>query len=142
MEKIHQVFGSMLKTKYLVNATFEAVDPCSDILASIIYAVQCVYHSTLQATPRQLVFGRNMFLDITFQTNYKEIWLRKKKLINFNNKPENTKLFQYDYKFSLYVYILSDINYRKLEGDKLGLFRITQVNTNDSVRIKIEIINE
>ena len=67
LEKIHQVFGSMLKTKYLVNSTFEAVDPCSDILASIVYAVQCVYHSTLQAKPRQLVFGRNIFLDISFQ---------------------------------------------------------------------------
>ena len=39
LEIIHQVVGSMLKTKDLANVTFDAVAPWSDILASIAYAV-------------------------------------------------------------------------------------------------------
>ena len=60
LERIHQVMGNMLKTKSLVEREFDVVDPWGEILASIAYAIRCSYHSTLQATPGQLVFGRDM----------------------------------------------------------------------------------
>ena len=71
----------MLKTKDLANVTFDAVAPLSKILSYIAYAVQLSYHSMIQATPGQLVFGHDIPPDINFQSNYKEMWLRKKKLI-------------------------------------------------------------
>ena len=71
IDRIHQVASSMLNTKDLVNVTFEAVAPWSNILASIVYAVWWSYNSTLQATPVKLVFGRDMIVDINFQPNYK-----------------------------------------------------------------------
>ena len=40
LERIHQVVGSMLKTKDLANVTFDAVFPWGEILASIAYVVQ------------------------------------------------------------------------------------------------------
>ena len=83
-----------------------------------------------------------MLLDINFQQNYKEMWLRKQKLINYNNKRENEKRVEYDCKVGHYGYILRDGNYRKLEGDKLVPFRITQVHTNGSVIIQGGIVNE
>ena len=97
LEIIYQVLGIMIKTKDMANVTFDAVSLMSKILASIAYAVQFLYHSTLQATPGQLVFGCDMLLDINFQTNDKEMWLSKKKLINYNNKRENSKRVEYDY---------------------------------------------
>ena len=69
-----------------------------------------------QATLGQLVFGCDMLLDINFQPNYKEVRLREQKLINYNNKRENSKRVQYDYEFSHYAYILWERNYQKLEG--------------------------
>ena len=87
----------MLKTKDLVKVTFDAVDPWSEILAYIAYAVQCSYHSMLQATTGQLVFGQYMLLDIKSKLNYKEMQLRKQKIINNNNKRENEKRVQYEY---------------------------------------------
>ena len=89
LDRIHQVVGSMLKTKYLTNITFVAVSLWSEIITSIAYSVRCSYHGTLQATPGKLVFGRDVCLDINFQPNYKEMWIRKKKLINYNNNREN-----------------------------------------------------
>ena len=77
LERIHQVISSMIKTKDLSNVTFESVALWSKILTSIMYEVWCSYHGTLQATHGQLLFGRNMILDIDFQTNYKEMLLRK-----------------------------------------------------------------
>ena len=82
----------MLNTKDLANITFDTVSPWSDIIMSITYEVQCSYHRTLQDTPGQLVFGCNMLTYINFQPNYKEVWLRKQKIINNNNKRENEKL--------------------------------------------------
>ena len=93
----------MLKTKDLANATFDAVAPWSDIFASMVYVVQCSYHSTLQATPRQLFFGRDILLDTNFQTNYREMWLSKQKLINRNNKRENENRVEYYYEVGHYV---------------------------------------
>ena len=78
----HQVVVSMLNTQYLANVMIDTVDPWKKILTSITYAVRFSHHSTLQATPGQLVFGRGMLLDINFQPNYKEMWIRKKNVSN------------------------------------------------------------
>ena len=92
----------------------------------------------------KLVFGCDILPDINFQLNYKEMWLRKQKLINNNNnnKRENAKRMEYNYEFGHYMYILRDGNYRKSEGEKLVLFIITQVHTNGFVIIQIGVVNE
>ena len=141
-EIIHPVVCSMLNTKDLANVTFDAVSPWSKIPASIVYEVRCSYHITLQSTPVKLVFGRDILLYINFQTNYKEMWLKKQILINYDNKRENAKRVEYDCEVGHYTYIIRDGDYRKLEGDKLGTFRITQVHTNGYVTIQQRIINE
>ena len=142
VERIHQVVGSMLKTNDLVNRIFDAIDPWGNILAAIAYAIRCSYHSTLQATPGQLVFGRDMLLDIKFDPDWTTIQQRKQKIINYNNKRENNKRVPHDYKVGDFVYIIKDGVYRKLEGDKLGPFPITQVFTNGTVRIQRDLVNE
>ena len=67
---------------------------------------------------------------------------KEEKLINNNNKHENSKQVEYTYEVGHYLYILSDGNYKNLEGEKLGTFRITQLHTHGSVRIRRVIINE
>ena len=57
-----------------------------------------------------------MLLDINLQPSYKDIWLRKQKLINYNNKHEDKKRVKHDYDVSHYAYIIRDVNYHKLEG--------------------------
>jgi hypothetical protein len=39
-------------------------DPWSGILSATAFAVQSTYHTTLRAMPGQLVFGRDMILNI------------------------------------------------------------------------------
>ena len=83
-----------------------------------------------------------MLLYNNFQTNYKDMWLRKQKLINDYNKRVNEKQVENNYEVDHYAYILSDRNFRILEGYKSGTFRITHVHTNGSVRIQQGIFNE
>ena len=73
LKRVHQVTGSMLKTKDLANKIFDALDRWTEILSSIAYyAVRCSYHSTLSAIPGQLVFGEDMLLNISFESNHKK----------------------------------------------------------------------
>ena len=67
---------------------------------------------------------------------------KEEKSINNNNERENTKQVAYNYEFVHNPYIIRDRKYRKLEGEKLGPFRITKVHTNVSARIQQIIVNE
>jgi hypothetical protein len=55
IEHVHQTIGNILRT-FCVNEVDED-DPWSGILAATSFAVQSTYHTTLQATPAQLVLG-------------------------------------------------------------------------------------
>ena len=55
-------------------------------------------HTTLRATPTQLVFGRDAMLNVSFQANWECIKDRKQKLILQNNKQENAKRLPHTYK--------------------------------------------
>ena len=96
----------------------------------------------MNVTPGQLVFGRDMLLDLKFEPNYEKMWAQKQKRINYDNIRENSKRASHDYKVAEYAYVLRDGQYRKLEGDKLGPFRITEVFSNGTVRLQKGVVNE
>ena len=62
-----------------------------------MFAIRATYHTTTQAMPAQLVFGRDAILNTRFIANWKLIRQRKQKLIGKNNKQENAKRIPYDY---------------------------------------------
>ena len=64
-------------------------DPWKGILSATAFAVRSTYHTTLQKSPGQLVFGRDMILNIQHKANWELIRERKQQLINKNNKKEN-----------------------------------------------------
>ena len=57
VECVHQVLGNMLHTFELQTYDFDDLDPWGEILASVAWAIHSTYHTTLDATPGQLVFG-------------------------------------------------------------------------------------
>ena len=52
------------------------------------------------------------------------------------------KQVNHTYSVGDYAYVLPDSIYCKLKGDKLGPYRITEVFTNNTVRIQKGIVNE
>ena len=73
-------------------------DPWSGILAATMFAVRATYHTTLQASPMQLVFGRDAILNINHVANWEHIRQRKQLRINHNNKRENMRRNNHQYK--------------------------------------------
>ena len=91
LERIHQVVGDMLRSKNLEDYDFTQDDPWSDILASVAWAIRSTVHTTLEATPGQLVFGRDMIFQDTFKANWQAIHASKAKRAVVSNIRENKK---------------------------------------------------
>ena len=69
VERIDQVVQNMIKTKELDKFVFDYIDPWAEVLSSVTWAIRTLYHSTLNATPAQLVFGRDMLFNIKKDIN-------------------------------------------------------------------------
>jgi hypothetical protein len=54
-------------------------DPWVPFLSSDEYAIRSTFHTTLKATPGQLVFGRDMVLPITFMADWGAIEQQRQK---------------------------------------------------------------
>ena len=62
IERIHQIIGNIISIFDVFNIVNK--DPWSGILAATMFAVRATYHTTLQTSPMQLVFGRYAILNI------------------------------------------------------------------------------
>ena len=139
VERIHQVLRNMFLTKNFPEHTFDYIDPFGAILASVAWAVRASYNSATDATPAQLVFGRDMMFNLSSLINWKTLSSRKQSSIDKANLRENRNHIDYDYKVGQNVYVLADGIHRKLNPPKSGPYAITDVFTNGTVRRCISI---
>jgi hypothetical protein len=63
-----------------------------------MFAQRATYHTTLHATPAQLVVGRDAVLNTKFEADWKSIKESKQKLISYNNQQEDKSQKEYNYK--------------------------------------------
>ena len=92
LERIHQTIGDMIRTFQLpTNLTLDNLDPLAGLLAAVASATRATVHTTLKATPSQLVFGRDAMVNTKFIADWASIRSNKQKIINQNNKRENSK---------------------------------------------------
>ena len=135
MERIHQVVQNMIKTKELDKLVFDYIDPWAEILGSVAWAVRASYHSTLQSTPSQLVFGRDMLFNMKKVINWKMITENKRKQIARDNARENTGRIEHTYNIGDEVLRIKRGIKRKYSKHKSDPHRITAVHANGTVTI-------
>lgn len=136
VERVHQVLGNMLRTQDFKNQVFDYINPWGYILSSIAWAVRSSYHSVLQATPAQLVFGRDMMVNLQFAADWQAISRRKQAQVDKDNVRENAKRVAHDYSPGDQVLVTKDGHFRKLDEPYQGPFTITDVYVNGTVRIQ------
>jgi transposase InsO family protein len=136
IERVHQTIGNMIRTFNLEENLLDNDDPWSGILSATAFAVRSTYHTTLRATPGQLVFGRDMILNIQHIANWKAIQDHKQMIINKNNQRENAKRLAHVYHIGDQVLLDKD-NTNKYENPYEGPYTILQVNTNGTVRLQM-----
>ena len=87
IELVHQTIGNIIRTFDV--QTMDTNNPWAGILAATMFSVCATYHTTLQASPMQLVFGRDAILNVKHITNWEHIQQRLQTRINENNEREN-----------------------------------------------------
>ena len=74
-ERCHQTLHNLVRTYQLHTKVKDKAynDIVTGILNSVRRAINSTVHTTLQASPMQLVFGRDAFLPVSFQANWNYI---------------------------------------------------------------------
>ena len=96
IKRIHQTIRNIIRTFDVANIVNN--DPWSGILAATMYAVRATYHTTLRASPMQLVFDRDAILNINNVDDWEHIQQHIQFRINHNNKQENMQQNNHQYK--------------------------------------------
>ena len=139
IERIHQTLGNIIRTFELHNDTEITNESWDGILSAAMFALRATYHTTTQATPMQLVFGRDAILNIKFEADWKYIKDRKQDAINYNNNRENSKRIPYEYQVNQQVMldVTGTTKSKYAKNPYEGPYKVLQVNNNGTVVLKM-----
>ena len=139
IKQIHQTIGNIIRTFDVSNIVNS--DPWSGILAATMFAVCATYHTTLQASLIQIVFGRDTIVNINHVVIWEHIRQHKQLRINHSKKRENMRRNNHQYKVGDII-ISKCKKHSKHELELIGPFPITQINDNGTVSFQKVIIND
>ncbi|MGH7974544.1 MAG: RNase H-like domain-containing protein, partial [bacterium] len=136
LERVHQVLANMLRTFNLENQVLDDNNTVQSFLSSAAWAIRSTYHTTLDATPGQLVFGRDMIFNLAHVANWERIRQRKQNLIDRSNTRENAKRIPHNYAIGDKVTIENMQTQRKIACPRQGPYVITRINANGTVVVQ------
>ena len=142
LERVHQVLGNLLRTAELSKVESDVTgdeDPFDGILAATAFAIRATYHTSLEASPGQLVFRRDMLFPTTYLANWHQLDERKKQQMQRDNERENAKRIPHDYKVGDLVLIRRDLGgeqISKLDCLTHGPYPIVRVHVNGTVTLQ------
>jgi hypothetical protein len=106
-------------------------DPWGPFLSSAAYAICSTFHTTLKATPGQLVFGRDMVVPIKFMEDWGAIEQQRQKEMVRNNRRENASRISHDYKVGDKILLKKPGKHlRKVEAPRTGPHTVAPIYTN------------
>ena len=140
LERIHQTIANIIRTFEVQDMEIDENDPWSGILSATMFAIRATIHKTLQATPAQLVFGRDAILNTKFEANWQMIKQRKQQIIHKNNLRENNKRIEHKYSIGDKVLYQNKTLSKFDENPWKGPYEILKINNNGTVRLQMGAI--
>ena len=126
----------MIRTFELPDHDFDLEDPWSEIIASCAWALRSTVHTVLEATPGQIVFGRDMIFDTKFKEKWSTLREKKRAAITQNNERENSKRVRHTYKVNDMVLVSNDEIQRKLMPFRQGPYKVVRVYSNGTLKLQ------
>ena len=135
VERVHQVFHNMIRTIGIRDSRDLSDYGWTGVLSAVRQAMRSVVHTTMRATPTQLVFGRDALLNVSFEADWQYIKDRKQKLILQNNKRENATRIPHQYTVGDRVMVRRDPNRKHGSNQFKGPYTVTNVYDNGTVKL-------
>jgi len=143
VERIHQTLGNMLHTQELDdNYPFDLNDPWTDIISKCAWTLRASVHSLMEASPGQLIFGRDMLFDVSFIANWQILKDRRREAALDNAMRENKSRVYHEYKSGDQVLLSRDKLQRKMNAKRDGPYQVVTVYDNGVVKIRKGIVTE
>ena len=136
------MLNNCIQTYELEKQVLSERDPFGPFLAAAAFAVRSTFHTTLQATPAQLVYQRDMLLPIQHIADWALINERKQNEMNKNNERENRKRIRHTYSVGDKVLLEIPTKQRKHRQQRDGPYTIERVNTNGTIRIRRKNVSD
>jgi hypothetical protein len=146
IERVHKIVNDMLRSFDLENnhenLEEQEDNPFDYFLQSTAWDIRTTYHTTLQATPCQLVFGRDLINNIAFRANWDQIQKENRTLSISPIKNNNKSQIPYEYKVGDQKLLETPRIPRKLSTPRTGPYPITNAYKNGTIRIQKGIVSE
>jgi hypothetical protein len=142
IERVHQVLGDMLRTFELEEQELCTKDPFGSFLSAAAYAIRSTYHTVLEASPAELVFGRHMLLPVKFNADWQAIQAKRQKRMEDSNARENSSRIEHEYKIGDLIMKTRPGKLAKLRRKRDGPYTVTHVYSNGTLRIRKGVIAE
>ncbi|GAX12003.1 hypothetical protein FisN_8Lu111 [Fistulifera solaris] len=100
-ERLHQTVANILRTtlpEERASSQDEALRAIDDAIATTIHATRCSVSRSLSCSPGELVFHRDMLLDVPVMADLVNIQQRRQVMIDENLRRQNRKRIEYEYK--------------------------------------------
>jgi hypothetical protein len=136
IERVHQVLGNVMRAFELEERELDQSNPWDEFLTAAAYAIRSTHHTTLQASPAQLVFGRDMLLPVKFVADWTRIHLRKQQIINKSNERENNSRIDHKYNVGDRVLLTTPGLLPKVRSPRTEPYPVVNVHDNGTVTIR------
>ena len=70
LERVHQALGNALRAFELEEQELDEENPWEPFMTTVAHTIRSAHHTTLQASPGQIAFGRDMVLPVSMRTDW------------------------------------------------------------------------
>ncbi len=138
VERAHKTIGNMIRSQNLTSRHDLPDGSWTGVLNAVGFAMKATLHTTMRATPMQLVFGRDAIHNVSFEADWQYIKDRRQRLIRQNNERENAARVPHNYQPEDKV-MVAQPQPRKFGQPRFkGPYTVDRVfNDNGTVRLRV-----
>ena len=135
LERIYQVLENLLRTFNIQHTYVDKNDLWTGILDAVAFVICSTTNRQRGYSPGQLIFGRDIIIQIKHRVDWELIRQRKQIQINRDKALDNKHRFDYDYKVGDKIMLTNHTTY-KYETPYKVPFVTTQCFTKGTVTLK------
>ena len=132
----------MFRTFKLEESELDEHNPWALFIADTCFTVRATSHTTMKASPGQLVFGRAMVLPIRYLADWEYLRQVRQKQMTHNNLCENRNRIAHEYKAGDKVLLTKPGIQPKMDTPRTGPHLISKVWSNGTVDLQQNLVSK